>query len=62
MRVAIVGAGAMGCWFAARLAAAGEEVALLDRSAEEAAELVARGVRVERKGGEGCLAPCCRFF
>ena len=47
MRIAVVGAGAMGCWFAARLAAAGEEVVLLDRSPQEAAVLTTEGIRVQ---------------
>ena len=48
MRIAIVGAGAMGCWFGARLAAAGQAVVLVDRSAEEARHLSTEGVRVHR--------------
>jgi 2-dehydropantoate 2-reductase len=50
MRIAVVGAGAMGCWFGARLAAAGEDVALLDRSPEEIRILSADGIRVEGGG------------
>lgn len=50
MRIAVVGAGAMGCWFGARLAAAGEEVVLLDRFLERAACLNAQGIRVDVAG------------
>lgn len=49
-RVAVMGAGAVGCFYGARLAEAGEEVTLIGRSA--LAEAVAeRGLKLEMDGG-----------
>jgi 2-dehydropantoate 2-reductase len=44
-RIAIIGAGALGCYYGARLAKAGEDVHFLVRSGRAA--LVARGIRVK---------------
>jgi 2-dehydropantoate 2-reductase len=52
MNFLIVGPGAMGCLFAASLKRAGFKVTLLDYHQERAAEINARGVRVEGIGGE----------
>ncbi len=49
MKIAIVGAGAIGCFFAARLAEAGSEVSLLARG-EALAAVQKRGVRLESEG------------
>jgi len=51
MRFAIVGAGAVGAFVAARLAAAGEDVAVLARGAQLGA-IRDRGVRVRSQAGE----------
>ncbi|GAB4270431.1 MAG: 2-dehydropantoate 2-reductase [Deferrisomatales bacterium] len=51
MKIAVVGAGAMGCLFGGLLARAGEEVVLLDRSAETLEALARRGVVLHE--GEG---------
>ena len=49
MKIAIVGAGAIGCFFAARLAEAGYEVGLLARG-EALAAVEKHGVRLESEG------------
>jgi 2-dehydropantoate 2-reductase len=49
MRVCIVGGGAIGGWFAARLAGAGHEVSVIARGAHLAA-MRARGLRLEQGG------------
>lgn len=53
MRITVVGPGAMGCLFAARLAEAGEKVVLLDHRAERARELSEKGIVVEDGRGTG---------
>lgn len=50
LRVAIVGAGAMGCLFGAHLARAGVPVTLIDIDPLEVEALRARGVRLHRDG------------
>lgn len=52
MHFLIVGPGAMGCLFAARLAKAGQEVTLLDYRAERAKAITRGGIRVEGISGE----------
>ena len=47
----VVGPGAMGCLFAARLGRAGLDVRLLDHRPDRAAELDRRGIRVEAEDG-----------
>jgi len=49
-KIVIVGPGAMGCFFAARLSAAGHEVWLLARTAHQAGLLNARGLVLEDGG------------
>jgi 2-dehydropantoate 2-reductase len=49
MRIAIVGAGAIGCWLGARMALAGHDVAVLARG-ETLAALRSRGVRLTEAG------------
>lgn len=49
MRILTVGAGAVGGFFGARLAAAGQDVSFLVRPARAKA-LAARGLRVEGQG------------
>jgi len=51
MRIAIVGAGAMGCLFGGFLARAGEEVVLVDVVPEVVAALSERGVRLHEGSG-----------
>lgn len=51
-RAAIVGAGAMGCLFAARLAGAGAEVTLIDVDEERLGALRERGVMLRDDAGE----------
>lgn len=52
MRFLVVGPGAMGCLFAARLKEAGEDVALLDYRPERAQAIERQGIRVEGVSGE----------
>src|SRR3990172_802000 len=54
MRIAVVGAGALGSLYAARLAAAGHAVSLLARP-EAAAAVASGGITVEE--GEGAAEP-----
>ncbi|MBI3079893.1 MAG: ketopantoate reductase family protein [candidate division NC10 bacterium] len=54
MRIAVVGAGALGSLYGARLAAAGHAVSLLARP-EAAAAIASGGITVE--GGEGAVEP-----
>lgn len=51
-RVAIVGAGAMGCLFAARLALGGAEITLIDLDCERLAMLAEKGVSLHDDFGE----------
>ena len=51
MKFAIVGAGAMGCLFGARLTESNHEVALIDVSRETVEVLSANGLIVEDKSG-----------
>ncbi len=50
MRIAILGAGALGCYYGAKLAQAGEEVAFILRSAYEPVQK--EGLRIESVGGD----------
>lgn len=50
MKIAVIGAGALGCLFGGRLAAAGHDVWLLHRRAQAASALSTRGVSIHRKG------------
>lgn len=52
MRVCVIGAGAVGGTFGARLAAAGHEVTLIDSWAEHVAAIAADGLRVDGVPGE----------
>lgn len=52
MRFLIVGPGAMGCLFAARLHKAGYDVTLMDYIRERAEKITRRGIRVEGVSGE----------
>lgn len=51
MKIVVVGPGAMGCLFAARLVAVGNEVVLLDKEPSRAAALARSGIRVDDKDG-----------
>ncbi len=50
MRVAVVGPGAMGCLFAAKIAKSGADCVLVDHNEERAKNLSRRGVTVETDG------------
>ena len=50
MRIAILGAGALGCYYGARLAEAGEDVCFIGRSVYE--PLKAEGLQVESVHGD----------
>jgi len=52
MKFLIIGPGAMGCLFSARLKIAGYHVTLLDYNAERAAQITEHGIRVEGISGE----------
>jgi 2-dehydropantoate 2-reductase len=52
MRFLIIGPGAMGCLFAARLKAAGFDVTLLDHNKERADQINQQGIMVEGVSGE----------
>jgi 2-dehydropantoate 2-reductase len=52
MKLLVVGPGAMGCLFAARLKAAGNEVVLLDYDSERAQRISARGITVSGVSGD----------
>ncbi|NUM53037.1 MAG: 2-dehydropantoate 2-reductase [Candidatus Hydrogenedentes bacterium] len=51
MKIAVIGPGAMGCLFAARLARAGSDVTLVDYKQDRAARLNANGIVVESADG-----------
>jgi len=51
MHFLVIGAGAMGCLFAARLKRAGLEVSLYEKIPERAQQIRERGIRVEGVGG-----------
>ncbi|MDZ4861753.1 MAG: 2-dehydropantoate 2-reductase [Candidatus Hydrogenedentes bacterium] len=51
MKIAVVGPGAMGCLFAARLAKAGNDITLVDYKQERTARLAASGISVETADG-----------
>ena len=52
MRIAVIGAGAMGAMFGARFARAGAEVVLFDKDAAHVAAINADGVTVEGRDGD----------
>jgi len=52
MRIAVVGAGAMGSVYAGLLAAAGHDVSAVDVNAEHVAAILARGLRVDGVSGD----------
>ena len=52
VRIAIIGAGAMGSWFGAHLARAGHQVFLLDPLREHMAAIQERGITVRDESGE----------
>ena len=52
MRIAVIGAGAMGGMFGARFADAGAEVVLVDRDAEHVRAIATDGLAVEREDGQ----------
>lgn len=51
MKVAVIGPGAMGCLFAARLAKSGVDTILVDHRIDRASRLNSRGITVESEGG-----------
>ncbi|HET7718259.1 MAG TPA: 2-dehydropantoate 2-reductase [Bauldia sp.] len=51
MRIAVIGAGAMGAMFGARFAGAGAEVVLFDKDAEHVSAINAEGLTVEGRDG-----------
>ncbi|MET1755716.1 2-dehydropantoate 2-reductase [Novosphingobium sp. RD2P27] len=59
MRVAVVGAGAMGSLFAARLALAGHDLHLAEISSERRAQIESRGVVFEIAGQAGAASIAC---
>jgi 2-dehydropantoate 2-reductase len=52
MRIAVVGAGAMGSVYACLLAAAGHDVTAVDLDTEHVEAIRARGLRVEGASGD----------
>lgn len=56
MRIAVVGCGAMGSIYAAKLAAAGNEVLAVDRSREHVDAIAARGLRISGPAPEQVVA------
>ncbi len=50
MRITVVGPGAMGCLFAAKLSLAGERVTLVDHRPQRAQQLSEQGVTIEEDG------------
>lgn len=50
MKVAVVGPGAMGCLYAAKLAQSGAECVLIDHSEERAKRLTRQGITIESAG------------
>jgi 2-dehydropantoate 2-reductase len=57
VRIAVIGAGAMGSLFGARLALAGEEVALVDVNAAHVAAIRAQGLRLDDDHGTRVARP-----
>jgi 2-dehydropantoate 2-reductase len=55
MKIAVVGAGAMGCLYAAAFHRAGGEVTLIDINPEHLAAINARGLELETRGGTETL-------
>jgi 2-dehydropantoate 2-reductase len=51
MKIAVIGPGAMGCLFAARLARSGCDVTIVDHKQDRAARLSANGISVETADG-----------
>lgn len=51
MKISVIGPGAMGCLYAARLAKAGVDVTLVDRHADRAGRLNSKGITVESAAG-----------
>ena len=56
MRIAVVGAGSMGCAFGGRLTEAGNEVWLVDSWKEHADKMAREGLRMEGIGGDRIVA------
>lgn len=52
MKVAVIGPGAMGCLYAARLSRSGIDTVLVDHRSDRAARLSGSGIRVEAPEGE----------
>jgi 2-dehydropantoate 2-reductase len=52
MRIAVVGAGSMGCAFGGRLTEAGNEVWLIDSWKEHVNKMAREGLRMEGVGGD----------
>ncbi len=59
-KVAVVGAGAMGCMFAARLQKAGINTVLVARNAERASDIEESGIKVETDGESYTASPSVR--
>ncbi|MFA5156075.1 MAG: 2-dehydropantoate 2-reductase [Candidatus Omnitrophota bacterium] len=57
MKIAIVGAGAMGCLFAGLLSRTKEEIWLLDKSSDKAARIRQQGITVETASGSWQARP-----
>lgn len=51
MKISIIGPGAMGCLFAARLAKSGVDVSLVDHRSDRAARINAQGIMVDTSAG-----------
>ncbi|MFA6243170.1 MAG: 2-dehydropantoate 2-reductase N-terminal domain-containing protein, partial [Candidatus Hydrogenedentales bacterium] len=52
MKVAVIGPGAMGCLYAAKIARGGIDTVLVDHRSDRAARLTAKGIRIEAPEGE----------
>jgi 2-dehydropantoate 2-reductase len=57
MKIAIIGAGAMGSLFGGYLALGGHEVSLIDVNADHVAAINAKGLVIERDGEADCARP-----
>ena len=52
MKVAVIGPGAMGCLYAAKIARGGIDTVLVDHRSDRAARLTAKGIKIEAPEGE----------